>query len=400
MNRTIRVLFSLTTLSLIILYGSSLPQTLLLQSELLALGLIYLAILWIPESWWTVARHTLAVFLVITLVSLFHLSSPSSTIPESLLLIPLVLLLAREQERHPRYFVALAVLTLVAMSLMAPTGTFLLNVLPVVIALYMSVRAINIYKAANRISLRHIEELNVAHQELQQTNAALQEATVHSMRYAALAERVRLAQDIHDGLGHELTSLIVQLQALEIMLPADPGRAARTVPGILDVARKAMTEVHQVVKTWREEETSDGLIALQGLIGQSAAHVPFTISFKHDKDLSNWPVEVSVALYRILQEALTNVLRHAKASTVDVQIQEQLHQVLLTVSDDGSYTDNMSLTPGYGMKGMMERCQSLGGVFHSSLNPPHGLNIQVALPIKPLTTDFSSQSLLQSDAHE
>ena len=135
MNRTIRVFFSLMTLSLIILYGSWLPQKLLLRSELLALGLIYLAMLWIPESWWTVARHTLAVFLVITLVSLFHLSSPSFTIPESLLLIPLVLLLAREQERHQRYLVALAMLTLVVMCLMAPTGSFLLSVLPVVIAL-------------------------------------------------------------------------------------------------------------------------------------------------------------------------------------------------------------------------------------------------------------------------
>jgi signal transduction histidine kinase len=400
MNRSIRVLFSLMTLSLIILYGSSLPQALLLRSELLALGLIYLAILWIPESWWTVARHTLVVFLIISLVSFFHLSSPSSPIPESLLLIPLVLLLAREQERHQRYFVTLAVFTLVAMSLMAPMGTFLLNVLPIVIALYMSVRAINIYKAANRISLKHIEELNAAHQELQQTNAALQEATVHSMRYAALAERVRLAQDIHDGLGHELTSLIVQLQALEIMLPDDPGRAAKTVPGILDVARKAMAEVHQAVKTWREEETSDGLVALQSLIGQSAAHAPFTLSFQYDKNLSSWPVEVSVALYRILQEALTNVLRHAKASVVDVQVHEELSQVLLTVADDGCYSENMSLTPGYGINGMRERCQSLGGTFHTSLNTPHGLNIQVALPLKPSTMDFSYQPLWQRDVHE
>lgn len=400
MNRYIRAFFFLTTLSLIILYGSSLQQSFLSWGELFALVLIYLAILWIPESWWTIARHTLAVFLVITLVSILYLSNHNLGFPESLLLIPLVLLLAREQESHQRYFVALAVLTLAVMCLMAPKTTFLVNVLPVVIALYMSVRAINIYKAAYRISLRNIEELNVAHQELQKTHAAMQEATVHSMRYAALAERARLAQDIHDGLGHQLTSLIVQLQALEIMLPADPNQAAKTVPGMLDAARKAMAEVHQAVKTWREEENSDGLVALQGLVWQCAAHAPFTLSFKHDKDLSSWPVDVSVALYRILQETLTNVLRHAKASVVNVEVREQSNQVLLTVSDDGCYTENMSLVPGYGIKGMMERCQSLGGTCHTSLNPPHGLNIQVTLPIKPSTIDFTSRSIWQRGEHE
>lgn len=400
MNRYVRVFFSLTTLSLIILYGSLLERSLLIWSGLLALGVIYLTMLWLRESWWTLAKHALAVLLAIALVSVLQLSSPNSRFPESLLLIPLVLLLAREQERHQRYFVVLAVLTLTAMCIMAPTTTFLVTVLPVVIALYMSVRAINIYKAAYRMSLKNIEELNAAHQELQMTHAALQEATVHSMRYAALAERIRLARDIHDGLGHQLTSLIVQLQALEIMLPLDPDQAARTVPGMLDVARKAMAEVHQAVKTWREEENSDGLIALQGLIGQCAAHAPFELTFNYDEDLSNWPVEVSVTLYRILQEALTNILRHAEASVVNVQIQEQSNQVLLTIWDDGCYTENTPITPGFGIKGMMERCQSLGGAYHTALNPPHGLVIRAILPIQPSSIEFSSQSAQQRNEHE
>lgn len=70
----------------------------------------------------------------------------------------------------------------------------------------------------------HLQELNKAHQELQEAHAELQEATMHSMKYAALEERMRLAREIHDGLGHQLTSLIVQLQALEIMLPGEPKR--------------------------------------------------------------------------------------------------------------------------------------------------------------------------------
>ncbi len=257
MNRYIRSLFSLTTLALIVLYGLSVQQTLLTWICLSALILSYLMIIWYPESWWNLAKNVLAVSLVIILVTALHQSSRSAAIPGSLLLIPLILLLAREQHDHRGFFVALAGITMVVMWILAPTAAFVWTVLPVVIALYMSVRAINIYKEAYNLSLQNIDKLSVVNQELKQTYAALQQATVHSMRYVALAERTRLAQDIHDGLGHQLTSLIVQLQALEIMLPHDPEQGARAVSSMLKVARKAMAEVHQVVKTWREDESRD-----------------------------------------------------------------------------------------------------------------------------------------------
>jgi signal transduction histidine kinase len=253
--------------------------------------------------------------------------------------------------------------------------------LPAAITLYICVRAINKYKEAHRLSQLHVQLLDEAHRELQQTHAALQEASVHSMRYAALAERTRLAQEMHDGLGHQLTSLIVQLQALEIMLPGDPIRAANAVPAMLEVARKAMAEVRLASRAWSEDEKGLGLVALQGLVSQCAAHTHLTLAFQQDDDLSDWPVEVSVALYRVLQEALTNIMRHAEATAVTIQVQERDQQVILTVADNGRYTANTELSPGFGLKGIMERCQSLGGLCTLSQNQPHGLKLQVMLPI-------------------
>src|SRR6266581_1551527 len=161
-----------------------------------------------------------------------------------------------------------------------------------VIALYFCIRAINIYKESYRLTQRHVQELAEAHRELQQTHAALQEASVHSMRYAALAERTRLARDMHDGIGHQLTSLIVQLQALEIMLPGDPQQAVRAVPAMLEAARQAMAEVRQAVRAWQEDESGLGLVALQGLISQCAAHSTLALEFQQDGDLLEWPVEL------------------------------------------------------------------------------------------------------------
>ncbi len=381
MNRFIRSLFSLTVMALIVLFGLSIQKTFLAWGALIALALLYSMFVWIREAWWTSLKYVLAVSVTILLVAGLHGTASSTTIPESLLLIPLLLLLAREQQNDQSLFVALAVVTVIVMAILAPTAAFNWVVLPVSLALYMSVRAINIYKGAYRISLQNIAELNAAQLELRQTNEALQAASLDSMRYAALAERTRLAQDIHDGLGHQLTSLIVQLQALEIMLPGDPVQASKAVPGMLAAARGAMEEVHKAVKTWRADEGSVGLTALQGLASQCASHAPFTIKFVQGNDLSDWPVGLSVALYRILQESLTNALRHAEASAVEIQVKEQADDVILTVSDNGCYTDKTSIKPGYGIQGMRERCRSLGGTCHISQNKLHGLVLQASLPI-------------------
>jgi len=380
MNRIIRTLFSLTTLVLIVLFGLSGTQTLVSLGVLSVLALLYLTIVWVSEIWWTPIKYILAASIVIALVAALNFSVQNTTFPASLLLIPLVLLLTRDQQNNQIFIVALAVVTMFGMAILAPHDSFIWAALPVTGALFMSVRAVNIYKAAYRLSLQNIEELQAAKRELQQTNEALQEATVHSMRYAALAERTRLAQEIHDGLGHQLTSLIVQLQALEIMLPGDPIRGAEAVPSMLEAARRAMTEVHKAVRNWHDDESSDGLVALQGLVTQCAIHAPFTVQFRHDEDLSDWTVDSSVALYRILQEALTNIMRHAEASAIDVDIREQAGRVILTVSDNGGYTANPPIEPGYGLRGIQERCRDLGGTCQFSKNQPHGLILMASIP--------------------
>ncbi len=297
------------------------------------------------------------------------------------------MLLAREQQKYRNFASLLAAVTLLVMVVILPAYEYALSVVPVVIALYFGIRAINIYKESYRLSQRHVQELAEAHQELQQTHAALQEASVHSMRYAALAERTRLARDMHDGIGHQLTSLIVQLQALEIMLPGDPQQAAHVVPAMLEVAREAMAEVRQVVRAWQEDESGLGLVALQGLVSQCAAHFNLALEFQQQGNLSEWPVELSVTLYRVLQEALTNIMRHAEATTVTIQVQERDQQVLLTVADNGCYTANTELSPGFGIKGIMERSESLGGSCTLSQNQPRGLKLQVMLPIPPPAQD-------------
>jgi signal transduction histidine kinase len=373
-------LLSAATLTLIALYAGTVHRDLLTWGALVALASLYQVMTWARQDWWTHTRFAAIACLVIALTFVVFLSEGGEP-NASLLLVPLILLLAKEQEDYRRLSMGLTAVSLVAMAALTRLAPFTASLLAGVLTLYVCVRAVNIYKAAHRLSERRLHELDEAHRELQRAHTELQEASVHSMRYAALAERTRLARELHDGLGHHLTSLIVQLQALEIMLPGAADQAAATIPALLDVTRKAMAEVRLAVSEWREDEGRLGLVALQGLIAQTRAHSGAAISFSQDGCDSDWPVELSVALYRILQEALTNIMRHAAATAVTVEVRECEQSIMLTVADNGRYVADEPIMPGFGLKGIDERSQALGGFYALSQTQPHGLTLQVTAPI-------------------
>jgi signal transduction histidine kinase len=313
------------------------------------------------------------------LILLLH-QFDGDTAYDSGLLLPLVLLLASEQDKLRAFAAVLALVTLIVMLVIAPSYSFALWWFLSTLLLYLNVRAITIYKDANHLSRLHLQELTEAHEELAHTHKALQEASVYAVRYVGLTERMRVARDMHDGIGHHLTTLIVQLQALEMMLPEDAQRAADTIPTLLKNAREAMSEVRQAVRNSQEDESGLGVVALRGLVSQCEEHTRFAISFQQGEDLSDWPIEVSLVLYRVLQEALTNAVRHAQASAVEVKVWEQEHRIMLTVADNGCYSTSVGLVPGFGIKSMLERCQALGGSCMLAQNKESGLKLLVELP--------------------
>ena len=142
-----------------------------------------------------------------------------------------------------------------------------------------------------------------------------------------------------------------------------------------------MAEVRVAVKEWSDDEMGLGLIALKGLISQTQARSAIQFSFIQESEITEWPIEISIVLYRILQESLTNILRHSNAISVEVRIKETKDQVVLIVSDNGQYTENKPLTPGFGIKGIMERCKLQGGTCNIIPERPHGLRMEIILPI-------------------
>ncbi len=224
------------------------------------------------------------------------------------------------------------------------------------------------------------EQLEQAHGELQKAHAELQEASVLSLRYAVLEERTRIARDIHDSIGHELTSVIVQLQSLPYILKSSKEDSEQVIQNVLTVARECLQEVRSVVHQMGRSESLVGLTALRGLIHQveerSGLHVSLDTAGLSEE---SWPQHVSETIYRILQEGLTNTIRHAHADQAAVVLSNDETHLYLTITDDGQFTGN--LTCGFGLTGMKERAEIAGGSLSFSAVQPSGLQIELALPL-------------------
>ncbi|WP_173927862.1 sensor histidine kinase [Bacillus thuringiensis] len=343
---------------------------------------IYFFMIWSPKNWWNVSKYTfICILLIGTTIMLRFLGIGFGL---DLLLWPLVCLLASAPKKFIQMTSLQAICTIIVVLELSWTSTFPYSTLLALGGVYVGIRGRSLLREAYQINQEQLIKLEKMHEELKNAHIELQKATLQSMRYAALTERTRIAREIHDGLGHQMTSLIVQLQALEFMLPNDPQTAAKTVNQLLEIARTGMNEVRMTVREWASDEKGLGIIALRGFISQAAANSKIQFHFKEEGDFSEWDEEISIAIFRILQESITNVIRHSGASEVDMYIKEKRNEISLIVSDNGRFIDKGSFKNGFGVKGMIERCHSVGGNCTFSTNPQGGLVVKVIIPLANL----------------
>lgn len=337
---------------------------------------LYVLFIWIPRIWWNREMYIVISVLILSIALYLHYQYGSVN---SSLLWPL-LFLSIFIDRDYRYITI--VVSLVTITAIVLVYSFSFGSLLAMVGIFLVVRSSQIRQNAYALTRLHLEQLDQAHNELQEAHLELQEASAHSVRYAALEERTRLAREIHDGLGHQLTSLIVQLQALEIMQSTEPERMPERIKQLISIARQGLAEVRIAVKEWSNDEMGLGLVALKGLITQTGQRSAIQLSFKEDSAITEWSIQTSIVLYRVLQESLTNVLRHAQADLASVHIQEVDNYVHLTISDNGNYTEAHSLKVGYGLKNMVERCEQQGGTCVFYPVQPHGFCIKAIIPIE------------------
>jgi two-component system NarL family sensor kinase len=207
--------------------------------------------------------------------------------------------------------------------------------------------------------------------------ARLAETATHMAR---LREREELARDLHDTFAQDLTAITLQLEtALQYLSQSD--RAARQVTSALNVARESVQRARHSVEALRSTpETGSPLDAALAELARtftSQSGVPVHLHV----DAAGAHPDVERVAYRIAQEALTNVRRHAKAKNVWLEASRRRGNVILTVRDDGIGFQNTKL--GLGIEGMQERAGSIGGKISVRRRTPGGTEVRAALPAAP-----------------
>ncbi|TIC87734.1 sensor histidine kinase [Nocardioides sp. GY 10113] len=200
-------------------------------------------------------------------------------------------------------------------------------------------------------------------------------------------ERVALARELHDTVAHHVSAIAVQAQAGGVVAGSQPEKAAAVLAAIELEASRTLAEMRSMVRVLREEEAVAyspqlGVADLPGLARDDA--MP-TVEVSLDGSLTRLARAVDAALYRLAQESLTNAVRHAQGAThVGIDVRRDGDAVRLRVSDDGQIQPGPAPQPGFGLLGMAERAQLLGGSLSAGPGPEGGWVVEAVLPLQGL----------------
>jgi len=205
---------------------------------------------------------------------------------------------------------------------------------------------------------------------------------------AKLLERERLARDLHDTVAHHVSAIAIRAQAGLATAQADPSAAAEALRVIEAEASRALAEMRTMVRALRREEERrpdvaplPGVRDVEGLAGPDRHGGP-VVDVQIHGDLDDLPPSVGSAIYRLAQESVTNARRHARHATrIAVSVAADDKSVRLRVSDDGESSPVRALAAsGYGLVGMMERADLLGGTCEAGPNAGRGWTVTAVLP--------------------
>ena len=205
-------------------------------------------------------------------------------------------------------------------------------------------------------------------------------------------ERNRLAQEMHDTLAHTLSALAVELDALSTVWTPEASRARRILDHALSTTRNGLDETRRALRDMRASPLEDlGLArAVRNLARNTADRCGLQLTLKGSEDFGDLPPEVEHTYYRVAQEALENVVRHADADALVAGLEWQDHQLVLTIQDDGKgLPDAMFRDPShFGLRGMCERADFIGGDLTIRSDPDEGTTIVLRTEIHDAWRDL------------
>jgi signal transduction histidine kinase len=217
---------------------------------------------------------------------------------------------------------------------------------------------------------------------------SFRQASQERRRRQAGEERLRIAQELHDVVAHHMSLINVQAGVALHLAERRPENVEPALQAIKDASKEALTELRSLIDVLRDDQfpapraPAPTLAAIDEIVERSA-HAGLTVTKSIEGQPRPLVATVELAAYRIVQEAITNVVRHAHATQASVVIGYGDDTVTLRVDDNGVGGPRaLRLEPGNGLRGMHERAAALGGQLQVTASPPGGLRVEASIPAR------------------
>lgn len=220
------------------------------------------------------------------------------------------------------------------------------------------------------------------YEKLAQTHQQLQEYSKRVAELVAVDERNRLARDIHDSLGHHLTAISIQLEKAIAYQDRDSNQSAAALNNARWTTREALQEVRQSVGTLRQANKPFYLTAALKDLIQRMDHHEMHIDLIIEGDETRFLTFAQMTLYRLVQEGLTNIHKHARATEANITIRFMEQKITAQISDNGRGFDPAGTRSNghYGLQGIRERIALVDGTFNIDTGPGAGTTLTASIP--------------------
>jgi signal transduction histidine kinase len=263
------------------------------------------------------------------------------------------------------------------------------------LAAFFIIRVLRSFEVETR---RRIADLQAARLEEAQRREALRGEMLRRIVTAQEAERQRIARELHDETGQALTAIGLGLRGVASSVEGDGDKSINNLRQLEQLVEHSLIELQRLISDLRPSHLDDLGIgaALRWYAGEIENRLPLKVMVTVNEEETDLSTEMKTTLFRITQEALTNVIKHSAANQVKVTLTYDAEGVRLEVVDDGVGFNQTAMQlasrPSWGLIGMQERATLLGGTFNITSYPGSGTRVEIYIPYTSETEDKEDEN--------